>query len=80
MLNFKTFFSEMSRNDYNSLPSLCHNFIEINAEVLVFTGQPNVIAALTDISSLIMSTKGNEINTQSPTSEQLFLSVAMTFH
>ena len=54
--------------------------IEINAEVLVGTGQPNVIAALTDISSLIMSIKGNGINSQSPTSEQLFLSVAMTFY
>ena len=51
---------------YGMLNHIC---IEINAEVLVFTGQPNVIAALTDISSLIMSTKGNEINTQSPTSE-----------
>ena len=62
---------------YGMLNHIC---IEINAEVLVFTGQPNVIAALTDISSLIMSTKGNGINSQSPTSKQLFLSAAITFY
>ena len=59
---------------YGMLNHIC---IEINAEVLVRTGKPNVIAALTDISSLIMSMKGNGINTKSLTSEQLFLSVAM---
>ena len=62
---------------YGMLNRIC---IEINAEVLVRTGQPTVIPALTDISSLIMSTKGNGINTQSHTSEQLFLSAAITFY
>ena len=68
---------------YNTMYGMLnHNCmkIEINAEVLVGTGQLNVIAALTDISPVIMSIKGNGIDSQSPTSEQLFLSSAITFN
>ena len=66
---------------YNTMYGMLnHNWIEINAEVLVRTDQLHVTAELTDISPVIISMKGNGINSQSPTSEQLFLSAAITFY